>query len=280
MKITNIDWNTLAENAELNLELNNKNWSFLQPFYLISFDHLLPVFAAVPLIRNSKNKISATETLKNMPDVVDTINGPITKNTVMNMLKLIYHAPRSKLLLKPQNKEPRFGSYTPIFMYAHKLHNNVMYEEWDKDDKWLKFLLGRQLEWLLHFDRDIKIVLNDAEFEHNREVMLTTKTGLNAGNQAALTAYKCNAKHVRVETEGGWDYIPMPKMALIMLMQTWICNASVRYTSGCMILDPYNWDAIPVARDTSIPKKEPVPWPLTGSKKEPIGDDIPWDLHT
>jgi len=287
MNIKDIPWKEIADKAETARDNGLTNWKFANALQTISLDHLLPIFSSVKLYGN-ENKISATKTFKNIPNVIHTPNGDIPKEIVLSMLKAIYNVPRSKLISKSLTKNPRFGTWTPIFMYAHKLNNNIKYEAWDKKDEMLKYFLGSGLEWILEpipFKE-----YSDEEFKEARIQALTVKS---SGELKPATAYKCNLASIKVlneawdesspkiteECEAPWghqaasiDYqvdewdqdkyeiIHVPKGAIMMLLQLWLGNASIRDTSGAMILDPYNWDKIPKARDVVISNKTNKPW--------------------
>ena len=251
--VVNLNWEQLANNTKQTVEMNLKDWSFIEPVKQLTFDQILAIFSSIKLHRNENGKVSAESTIKNLPDVIKTPDLIVKKEIVLSMLKLFYWAPRSKLLRETQNKAPRFATFTPMSMYAHKLHNNVNYEDWDKSDKFLQYFLGRQLTWLLKMPLDRIPILDSEDIEHNRGLALTYKTGRMAGQQSSLTAYKCNLTKLRCKNTANpgfeFDYVPMPKMGIIMYLQLWIANANIRDTSGSMILNPYEWDLLPEALD-------------------------------
>jgi hypothetical protein len=58
----------------------------------------------------------------------------------------------------------------------------------------------------------------------------------------------------------------LPKIAIMMILQIWLANASLRDPSS-MILDPENWDGLPRAIDSVVPSKKETPW---------VEESVPW----
>ena len=239
-------------------------------------DHLLPVLASIPLQKEPEGskaagKISATETMKQMPEMIETPNGSISGNAVKCILGFLYYIPRGKLMKVSMTKAPRLAALTPLPMYAQKLHNNVNYSSWNPKDPMLKWFIGRSLEPIANMHTHGVIVphLTREDILKHRKLALTHQSGNKIGQMASLTDYKCIIDHFDISMDedderenGGIERFPMPKIAITMLLQTWLANVSLRDESS-MILQPYNWDLPPTPWDSTtagIATAEELPW--------------------
>lgn len=275
MNIYDVNWSDFVNNAQSHY---TTHWAPTVDEHFL--DHLLPVLSSIPLVWEDnaflkQSQISSTKTFANIPEVLDTPNGPFSGEDAKRMLGFLYYMPRGKLIKGTQVKTPRLGAFTPLAMYAHKLHHNVKYSSWDVKDKYFKFFLGKFLEPLINV-RTVPLtipLLDTNDIVNNRKAALTYKSGPKTGSMGKLTEYKCNIDHLEVgEFEDSEDYtngvaeFPLPKIAIQMVLQTWLANVQVRDPSS-MILDPVNWDRVPDALDAKV-AEEKSPW----EEKE----DLPW----
>jgi len=260
MSITSLNFEGYAHNAETSHK--NKSIKWKPPFAASFLEHTLPIFASVPLKKNPEGLISSTEvfnTLENTP-IITTPNGDMAGKNILQLIKLMYFAKRGDFIVGSQIRGSRLATYTPLFLYAHKLYNDVPYSSWDKADTRLRPLLGMVLQHIL----DVKKIPDTFDAKIERELALTFKTGAKAGTMEKPYNYKC----VISELNG----VTMPKTAIMMLLQLWLANSSVRNTDS-MILDPLEWDNAPEPLDveTSLPPtKTPEP------KKKTFAEDLPW----
>ena len=167
----------------------------------------------------------------------------MTGINVFRLIMFIYYAKRGDLIHGTQNKNPTLASLTPIFMYAHKLYNDIPYSRWDAKDDYMPQSLGRTLEPILKIDKlpDPK----DYDLVETRNEALTYKSGKRAGELSPITGYKCNIRRI--------GEIDLPNIAMFMILQLWIANASLR-NENSMILHPINWGEVPVPFDSTIPE--------------------------
>jgi hypothetical protein len=250
MNITTIDYLPYVDNASK--VFNGKlKWTPDLPANFL--EHTLPILASIPLVYEDR-LINTTKTLEELKEIktIETPNGIMTGRNIMRLVMFLYFSKRNLFLSVPQNKNPRLGNLTPLLMYAQKLYNNVNYGKWSKEPG-VKYALGHALEPILKVEK----LPGDFDLNDTRRIALTYKSGRKEGQMAPLTAYKCNVRRV-----GGIDY---RNIVIIMLLQLWLANASLRDTEA-MILDPLDWDNIPPAYDEII-KEEP--------KEEPA-EDISW----
>jgi hypothetical protein len=264
MSILQINYTDHADNAEKAFANHKLKWT--PPFSDSFLDHVLPILASVKL-ETKGGKVSASDTFMQLKHAgsVQTPNGLMDATNVMALIRMLYFTKRSALLSASQIRAPRFASFTPLMLYAHKLYNDVPYSSWIKDDKYLGFFLGNTLDLILEV-KDIPDLTIDEVIKYRQEA-LTYKTGKNAGTQAPAHTYKCVLTTVRE--------MPLPKPAIMMLLQIWLAHASVRNTES-MILDPLDWDNIPDALDAV----EPLPVLSVADRKAKLvatKGDTPWN---
>ncbi len=184
-------------------------------------------------------KVSTTKTVTN-----------ITDSEQKAAVKLAYDVPRSLLLIKPAAKCPEYASLTPLLMWAHKKHNGVKYESWDKTDENIRWALGNFLMPLIDIDSDkLKSALDSIDIKEKR------KEHLNGRNTTAYTGKSISLDDGKFRLLGS---NPITKM----ILQTWIAHSSIRYPNA-MILDPFNWDELPKPIDEvpEVKKEESdLPW--------------------
>lgn len=214
--------------------------------------HTLALFATVKLIRNDNNLISMTETMRNNQD-----------NDIDRLVIFTGKANRS-LLYYSKVKLSTHKAYTPLFMYAHKLYNDVEYTEWDKEDPAIEWALGRTLYRALEYARNNPNPNFSLErIKELRYNSMTYRAGKKAGITAPITDFKMHA------------YEDIPAEVMRMLLQTWILNAELR-DDKAMILDIWDWDNIPAPLD-SLPELDIWDHPIVASSECLDSDEtLPW----
>ena len=228
--------------------------------------HCLSLFATIPLIKHDTGNISMCKTMEALPDVHTTTEGNITKDALMDLIMFTSLANRSKLTEKAGTKDPTLGGLTPLFMYAHKLYNDVQYSEWSVGDDYIMYALGKFLaiNWtfITGYERTEKgnpkwnktlvqkPALDINKVKSLRDELMVYASGPNAGVIPAATVYKMR-KHAI-------DGITYPTNLLIMELQTWIANVDLRNTES-MILDMWDWGNVPEAWDIQSPKAKTIP---------------------
>ena len=210
---------------------------------------LVTYLSKIKLIRNEAGLVSMSLTL-----------APIKGTELSAAARIAFEVPRSKLMGgSAAGSAPHYAGLTPLLMLAHKEEHGVMYEEWDKGDKHIKLALGSQLQHIL-MHKDLPRTAID--IDSCREEYLGDKPATSWGGskwtygKAVLSASN-----------------PVTKM----LLQTWIAHPSLR-VENVMILDPWQWDAVPDSHDEVLETEEdpwgtPKPGVVVDEKKE---EDIPW----
>jgi len=197
------------------------------------------ILAKVPLVRNEKNLVKFTETLKNHSEPISHPDMlAIEAKTVKSFLKGYAFTPWSEF---GPPKSSIFNQAVPIFLYAHKVYNNVPYGDWDKSDPNIDLALGysfkgyRELVKDYDFSEVHQLYIEAEEpltLEEARIKSVTSGDGL----VHPFTSYKCN----RI---GITEFDQLPAFFRMMHFQTWKFNVEKR--NKYMILNWNKWNNIP-----------------------------------
>ena len=212
--------------------------------------HCLAFFAKVPLVYHAPvimtcgkpKMVSMSKTLAALPK--DEFG-----KKVIDLLWIFKFVPRGKLMVPNQGKRPEYSALTPIFMYAHKLYNNICYSDWDKDDSRITAALGYFLEAAhAHYKYNPVAPIFDS-IETFRKAKVNGKK---------YTDWPSHLSHVEGvdftgEYDGEQETIEYGKEILIMTLQLWVANAAVRDTKA-NLLDIYQFGRVPKALDAIAPK--------------------------
>jgi len=236
----NIEWKNYAIQAQTDkTDTHGYNDEFL--------NHCLPLFASIPLKRNSDNLISAVDSLlpywEDDTLVIKTPNGNMNGKNLIYLMSFVYRVNRSKFLKQAMTKDPRLGTFTPLPMYAQKLYNDIGYGEYDRvDDSWSRLMLGNTvLGEIVTVKSNPVIKIED--IAGLRKTALTYSSGVNKGKQARITLNKMRLKTIKAQ--------PYPVAAMYMYLQVWLANSQLR-DKDAMILNPVKWGNIPSAWDAEI----------------------------
>lgn len=156
----------------------------------------------------------------------------------------------------------QFCSLVPLIPYAYKMHHKVSYSRWDRLT--LKWVVNKSLcDAMLH-----EGVYTREDLLLARELGMVYQNGPKRGeSRNPQSNFKLWA------TKGGCMQGVTP-LAQVMLTQIWCAHPSNR--TPYMVLDPKNWDLIPVpliADNLFMP-------PVTKNKLSSIddGNDLPWSV--
>ena len=217
--------------------------------------HCIPMLASIPLVRNENNKISVLETMQKCKtlDIVSTPNGKTTGANLVNLVKFLHNQNRSVLMKSASTKNPTYGSLTPMLLYAHKLHHNVKYEEWDKKDPGIHVALGKALSPILEIDHHPKWTKDLSQLNQIRREYSIYKSGKKKGTICPYHGYKGTKLSIPLDDdENLCDFVEKnttyPIIVSSIYLQLWIAHSSLR-VPGVMILDPLDWDNVPKALD-------------------------------
>jgi hypothetical protein len=235
----------------------NDKKEYKSPFEVSDLHHMIPILAALPIVRNESGKISTSEIMQKVKgmEFIDTINGKMNARNFSSMMHYTYIVPRSKFIGN-QCKEPKLAQLTPLPLYAQKLHNNISYGQWDVFDPNFRWVLNTYLEPILNFQTTSLILDSNDIMVNRKRVLAYGPKAKKAGQMGSLTQYNCKLSDIMIEgelLEAKKEYIQFDKVVIQMLLQLWLANASVRDVDS-MILDPFNIENIPRAIDEEIKK--------------------------
>lgn len=228
------------ENAELKKNYTNQIVSKeakLKREVLLAFSDGLLIyelynkFAEVELV-HKYGKINAYETFAKLRE---------TDFGLFNAaMFLSNHKSRSDVYSEHNNAwNVKFGSIVPIFMSAHKEHNGIMYEEWDKKESAHPALVvGRDLWYSMKPYLEPIVGLDTKLKELRDEAYQSSKANTYTSYFLKAICYIQDGKKVRV-----------PMFISHIKGQFWLANVSKR--TDLMILDTTNWDNMPEPFDDS-----------------------------
>jgi hypothetical protein len=171
-------------------------------------------------------------------------------------------SPRGEILgsSKQTGEAVRWSAPVPLILSAFKEFRGVGYEAWDWTDPGVTHWLDKDLLDLVQF-RGSEVAWTAEELVGFRNSSSTVKSGRRAGavkNPAQITA-------LTGLTDQGFK--SLPRLAKLLLTQTWCYHPSVR--TDLMILDLHNYDLTPpplvsseVLHQPQINTNNPSPWNL------------------
>lgn len=174
--------------------------------------------------RNDKGLISGLQFCK------DHFNTPER----MGMYRFLMITAKSSFLPK-QYSAPNstYSALVPIIMYAQRISKNIKYSEWDRSE--IKYVVPSNLaEAMLHTDEKP----SDEDLIKDRVIGLTWASGAQVGRVRAA-----NSTH-RLYSTKGTCYEGLPEYVEVMFAQIWMAHPDNR--TKYMVLDPYNWDSVPL----------------------------------
>lgn len=213
-------------------------------------EHLLSVFAKISTKPNNDNtKISMLNTLKAIPaEGISLEDGKITFDNLRALIMIAARTKRSYFITK-MTDTPRLGSYTPLFMYAHKLYNGVNYDWWDSKDSKIELAMSPHLYKALEFEKEYPMAVS---LGRDASIRKSLAKGHN------YIAYPKSLRYQEVsdptEEEVG-EVMDYPSAWLILDCQFWLAHPDIRDTSS-MLLDIKNFGRIPKALDAEVAGKK------------------------
>lgn len=206
-------------------------------------ENCMTLFSKVTLVKNENGLYSAKQTIdaitdisiedSNTRDISGTKYLTITRNMIIDYIWIFRNLTPSKI------GSTKYPALVPVFLYAHKLYNNIEYDQWD---------------W------------NEVEIRVLTSLFLLTAM-VNASKVPSLNELGINKKELREQLLPNVPYTAWPlkqlsfehdgyfydKELLIMELQLWKANVNTRDEEK-FILDAYNPSNIPAPLDVAIPK--------------------------
>jgi len=207
--------------------------------------------SSAKLIKSDNGKISAERTIEAI------------ENEPMKAAIRIFgrERARAQMFNGTSKLNSRYCSLVPIFMSAHKEFNDVGYEDWDKTDPWIKYVVGLKLwedisPWLKTVGLLAKVT--------RKQAMYNAK-----GEPLAATSYFNNQF---IYGPSG-DKLNAGNLMRFIHFQLWMANVENR--NKYMILDTINWDNIPESLDAQIEEQKPS-WNREQYKPKPTYNEMPF----
>lgn len=157
-------------------------------------------------------------------DAVEFLNTNLTNDWEIGLYKLLSLVPRGDLLSSGQTKVPQYCALVPLYLAAFKKYRDVPYSSWKDSDI---SLLAPQLDSAMRTDTDHPS--RSTTQQERAEALSVALKGRSA--QTTYSIYPLppfNTLHI---------------LAKAMVLQSWCAHPANR--NKYMILDPWDWDAMP-----------------------------------
>lgn len=229
------------------------------PALLASLPELVKLWGSWHVTRNSEGLVSGLQFLKDH----------LTSDERIGMYRFLMINSKSDFLSKQYTGDNRtYCALVPIILYAQRIAKNIKYSEWDPEE--LHHVVPARLAEAMLWDGETPTSKDELLF--GREQGLTWASGPKLGSTRPA-----NSTH-KLYATNGTVYQGMPWYVQVMYSQIWMAHPDNR--TKYMVLDPKDWDSVP------LPLIEPVvvPEPLSRSKVKTVGDikfedptnDYPW----
>lgn len=202
-------------------------------------------------------------------DVLATLKQNIGNDPKLQAIWKLSRVKRS-LLIPIMSKAPEYGTLTPLVLMGLKRMQNIPYQSWRGLPNLEYVLESRLLEATDLNAEELQICcsLGSDRLLELREQGLMQRTGAKAGQ------LKKPESTWSLTGMAGTEIAHLPKLTQTMLTQIWLAHPSLR--TPYMILDPNNWDNLPVPLLTPDIFKAPEPEVVRKPKPEPVVDKLPW----
>ena len=132
-----------------------------------------------------------------------------------------------------------YSALVPLIMSAHKVMNNIPYSRWSRDG--IRIIVDPKLAHAM---------LDTPETSFSKEELIFIRneglTILSGSKQGEMRSPRSTPKLYGLTDP---YFKALPTLAQVMLTQIWLAHPDNR--TNLMILDPYDWDAIPEPLETS-----------------------------
>lgn len=249
------------------LSEGSKDLEYIRKLAPSSLYNLVPYLTCQMPVKTDRgySATSLFKLLKEREYTVEDVTFPGTR--VVDFYKFFYHEDTKAYMAATQTTQPMWSSAVPIILYMYKIQHDIPYEAWDKSDPFLKYLLGRKLEWLIDFKAP---EWTSDELKELQLVALTT---------ASTGAIRSVKSHIIAKRTMDEAFDELPRMARFMIAQIWLYSGPCRHPA--MITNPLNWDELAplihsselITAEGKINSKE-----LDKPKKtkSQVYEDLPW----
>lgn len=180
----------------------------------------------------------------------------------MGMHRLLTLNSKSDFLEKQYKGDGRtYCALVPIIMYAQRKAKNIKYSEWDPEE--IQYVMHSKLCDAMLWRGDVP---DNETLLKDRDTALVFQSGARAGSlRDPISTY-------RLYGTAGTCYEGIPEYAQTMLSQIWCAHPSNR--TKYMVLDPINWDNVPMPLVTVDPFTDPTFGTSRLQKETTL--DMPW----
>lgn len=185
---------------------------------------LINLVGSFQITRNNKGLISAIQFCRDH----------FVTSERQGMHRLLTLNSKSSFMDKQYTGDARnYCALVPSILYAIRKAKNIKYSEWDPEE--IDMVVHSKLVDAMLWDKESP---DSVERLRDREPALTFKTGTKAGTvRSPVTTHKLYGTL-------GTCYEGMPEYVGVMAAQIWCAHPDNR--TKYMILDPLNWDAVPM----------------------------------
>jgi hypothetical protein len=226
---------------------------FIKPYHIKSWGLRLLDQIVAEFSKHKLNALGSNGTISGLQYLKDNLNPKSERD--MGIYRFLMMDKRSDYLDKMGSGDAKkYCTLVPLILYAHKLYNSVDYSQWERES--------------LHF------VVNESLCESmlTETPQLSTERLLALRNIGLMQAGKPRSPSTTYSLYrlGDTELSDCPGLVKIMLCQTWAAHPSNR--TKYMILDPMNWDKMPVplidpgifkTPVTALMQQPPVPKPAS-----------------
>ena len=170
-------------------------------------------------------------------DVKSTARANMNTDWDVGLWRVVTQLKRSALVQSQNSPDyVNYSAVVPLVLMGLKRYQNIDYSRWNLSitDTLVE---PKLLEAMLFRDED-SLNLTTSELLTIRELGLTIKSGDRQGTQNKPTHQWC-LRGIGLTVLG-----KVPTLVQTMLTQIWVCHPSLR--TNLMVLDPQNWDHMPV----------------------------------
>lgn len=227
---------------------------FIKPYHIKSWGVKLLDQIVAQFSRHKLNSLGSDGTISGLQYLQDNLDPKSERD--MGIYRFLMMDGRSEYLEKMgAGDAKKYCTLVPLIMYAHKLYNNVDYSRWERET--------------LHY------VVNEALCEAmlTETPQLTQERLLELRNIGLMQAGKARSatSTYSLYRLGDTELSECSTLVKIMLCQTWAAHPSNR--TKYMILDPMNWDKMPVPLVDANIFKPTVPVQFTQAQKPSEPDE-------
>lgn len=200
----------LAFNYNLALQQDKETLASIKKFTPF-LDHTIPLISSIHPRKNSSGLYSFGSITEQYHDTreIEVFGEMVPLKKIFDIIQLIAEVDRSVLFKDPQIRNTRYSVAVPWFLYAHKVNNNINYEDWDwnEDSKFQFYALGKTLAEILPY-KGQKFSFSD--IRELRELAVPEELGF------------------RLKYCGLTELDTLPKALRFMIFQSWVWHPSVR----------------------------------------------------